>query len=56
MKIPTYDGGKSNTNTGQERVVYYWKSGDESYDGNPNVIYCGIMTHTGVPSGGFFLC
>lgn len=56
LKVPTYDGGKSNTNTGEERVVYYWKQGDESYDGNPNVIYCGVMTHTGAPTGGFNLC
>ncbi|KAL9608846.1 MAG: hypothetical protein Q9167_006332 [Letrouitia subvulpina] len=55
MKVPTYDGGKSNTNYGQERVVYYWK-GDTSYDGNPNVIYCGMITHTGAPVGGFKLC
>ena len=56
VKVPTYDGGKSNTNAGEERVVYYWKDGDVSYDGNPNVLYCGMMTHKGAPSGGFFLC
>ncbi|KAL9044562.1 MAG: hypothetical protein Q9214_002311 [Letrouitia sp. 1 TL-2023] len=55
MKIPTYDGSKTNTNYGQERVVYYWK-GDTSSDGNPNVLYCGMITHTGAPSGGFKLC
>ncbi|KAL9055919.1 MAG: hypothetical protein Q9206_002939 [Seirophora lacunosa] len=53
---PPYDGGKNNVKQGDERVVYHYVSGDESYDGNSNVQYCGIMTHVGAPSGGFILC
>lgn len=53
---PVYDGGKNNVKQGDERVVYYWVPGDIDYEGNPNVQYCGIMTHVGAPSGGFLLC
>ena len=53
---PPYDGGKNNVKQGDERVVYYYTPGDQTYDGNPNVEYCGIMTHVGAPTGGFFLC
>ncbi|MCJ1344623.1 hypothetical protein MMC31_002826 [Peltigera leucophlebia] len=56
LKNPVYDGGKNNVNQGDERVVYYWAPGDIDYEGNPNVQYCGIMTHVGAPSGGFVLC
>ncbi|MCJ1267424.1 hypothetical protein MMC22_007309 [Lobaria immixta] len=56
LKVPVYDGGKNNVNQGDERVVYYWTPGDIDYEGNPNVQYCGIMTHVGAPSGGFLLC
>ncbi|KAL8635186.1 MAG: hypothetical protein Q9228_007300 [Teloschistes exilis] len=56
LQKTTYDGGKSNTNTGQERVVYYWNGSDEGVDGHPSVQYCGVMTHTGAPTGGFLLC
>ncbi|KAI1639197.1 hypothetical protein F4809DRAFT_596984 [Biscogniauxia mediterranea] len=51
-----YNGGKSNTNTGYERVVYYEKPGELGNDGHPLVHYCGIMTHEGAPTGGFLLC
>lgn len=53
---PIYDGGKNNVKQGDERVVYYWKDGDIDYQGNPNVVYCGIMTHQGAAKGGFLLC
>ncbi len=56
LKNPVYDGGKNNRSQGNERVVYYWKPGDLDSAGNPNAIYCGIMTHTGAPVGGFKLC
>ncbi|KAF7444315.1 guanyl-specific ribonuclease f1 [Pyrenophora tritici-repentis] len=51
-----YDGGKNNVKQGDERVVFYYEDGEISYDGNPQVYYCGIMTHKGAPSGGFLLC
>ncbi|KAI1403207.1 hypothetical protein F4819DRAFT_236232 [Hypoxylon fuscum] len=51
-----YDGGKSNTNQGDERVVYYEEPGEIGNDGHPLVYYCGIMTHHGAPTGGFLLC
>ncbi|KAI4229061.1 MAG: hypothetical protein LQ349_006445 [Xanthoria aureola] len=53
---PPYDGGKNNVKQGDERVVYYYTPGDRTSDGNPNVEYCGIMTHVGATPGGFFLC
>lgn len=53
---PPYDGGKNNVKQGDERVVYYWTPGDIDYTDNPNVKYCGIMTHVGAPTGGFILC
>lgn len=53
---PPYDGGKNNVKQGDERVVYYWKPGDIDYSDNPNVLYCGIMTHDGAPTGGFKMC
>lgn len=53
---PPYNGGKNNVKTGQERVVYYYVPNDDAADGHPNVNYCGVMTHTGAPSGGFLLC
>ena len=54
--MPVYDGGKNNVNQGDERVVYYWLPGDIDYEGNPNVQFCGLMTHVGAPAGGFLLC
>ncbi|KAI2621156.1 hypothetical protein GGR54DRAFT_647207 [Hypoxylon sp. NC1633] len=51
-----YDGGKRNTNQGDERVVYYEEPGEVGVDGHPLVYYCGIMTHHGAPTGGFLLC
>ncbi|KAL8650761.1 MAG: hypothetical protein Q9210_003633 [Variospora velana] len=53
---PPYDGGKNNAKPGDERVVYYWTPGDIDYSDNPNVRYCGIMTHEGVQKGGFRMC
>ncbi|WDK22047.1 guanyl-specific ribonuclease N1 [Colletotrichum graminicola] len=51
-----YDGGRTNVNHGDERVVYYYEEGEISLDGNHRVYYCGIMTHKGAPSGGFVIC
>ncbi|KAI1764643.1 Ribonuclease/ribotoxin [Hypoxylon sp. FL1150] len=51
-----YNGGKSNSNQGDERVVYYEEPGEIGSDGHPLVYYCGIMTHHGAPTGGFLLC
>ncbi|KAK5656624.1 hypothetical protein OQA88_4604 [Cercophora sp. LCS_1] len=48
-----YDGGKNNVKQGNERVVYYEEPGEIGGDGRPLVYYCGTMTHTGAPSGGF---
>ncbi|KAE9569842.1 Guanyl-specific ribonuclease F1 [Colletotrichum fructicola] len=51
-----YNGGQNNVKQGDERVVFYFKDGDTSYDGNPQVYYCGIMTHKGAATGGFLMC
>jgi hypothetical protein len=56
MNGSPYDGGKNNVKQGEERVVFYYEDGEISYDGNPQVYYCGIMTHTGAQPGGFLLC
>ncbi|KDN71933.1 putative guanyl-specific ribonuclease F1 [Colletotrichum sublineola] len=56
MNGSPYDGGKNNVKQGDERVVYYYEDGETSADGNPQVYYCGIMTHKGAPSGGFLMC
>lgn len=51
-----YDGGPNNLNTGEERVVFYYEDGEISNDGNPQVYYCGIMTHIGTSRGNFVQC
>jgi hypothetical protein len=56
MNGSPYDGGKNNVKQGDERVVFYYEDGEISYDGNPQVYYCGIMTHKGAAPGGFLLC
>lgn len=56
MNGSPYDGGKNNVKQGDERVVFYYEDGEISYEGNPRVYFCGIMTHKGAPSGGFLLC
>lgn len=50
-----YNGGKNNNNPSQERVVYFYDPNVNTADGHPKVLYCGIMTHTGAPSGGFIV-
>ncbi|KAF6809034.1 guanyl-specific ribonuclease N1 [Colletotrichum musicola] len=50
-KKTPYDGGPLNKTQGDERVIYYYQDGDTGYDGNPRVIYCGIMTHEGAGKG-----
>ncbi|KAJ0341581.1 hypothetical protein KNSL1_011064 [Colletotrichum chrysophilum] len=56
MNGSPYDGGKNNVKQGDERVVFYYEDGEISYDGNPQVYYCGIMTHKGAATGGFLMC
>lgn len=56
MNGSPYDGGKNNVKQGDERVVFYYEDGEISYDGNPQVYYCGIMTHKGAATGGLLMC
>ncbi|KAH8727795.1 hypothetical protein GQ44DRAFT_769861 [Phaeosphaeriaceae sp. PMI808] len=51
-----YDGGKSNKNAGDERVVFYYEDGEIDNNKVNLVYYCGIMTHKGAPTGGFKQC
>ena len=50
-----YDGGKNNVKQGDERVVFY-DTQKTNVRGNPQIYFCGIMTHKGAPTGGFKLC
>ncbi|KAK8181756.1 hypothetical protein HDK77DRAFT_486240 [Phyllosticta capitalensis] len=51
-----YNGGPNDTNAGDERVVFFYRSGDISYDSHPVGYYCGIVTRKGAASNGFVLC
>lgn len=56
VKQGPYDGGKSNTKQGDERVVYFYEDGEVDNNGHAKATYCGIMTHVGAPKGGFLMC
>lgn len=51
-----YNGGLSNTNWGQARVVYMHEAGEVDFRGHDVATFCGVMTHDGAPQGSFVLC
>ncbi|KAK8155507.1 hypothetical protein BC567DRAFT_236862 [Phyllosticta citribraziliensis] len=51
-----YNGGPDDTNTGDERIVFFYRNGDVGFDNHPVGSFCGIVTRKGAEADGFVLC